>query len=61
MGDVSIKRSLISRLRRGENIECPECGNAYLTTSAKDISKSHGFSCDECGYAINIDPVIDIE
>lgn len=60
MADVKNK-SLIERLRLGEKIQCPKCKRGYFITSAKDISISHGFSCDNCGAMINVDPIIDIE
>ncbi len=61
MADERNEKSLIERLRDGEKILCMKCGKDYYRTSAKDISTSHGFSCDACGAMINIDPVIDIE
>ena len=54
-------KSLIERLRSGEKIQCPCCKKGYFTTSAEDISISHGFSCEICGAAINVDPFIDLE
>lgn len=53
--------SIGERLRSGEKIKCKQCGDGYYITNAKDISKSHGFYCNNCNSMINIDGIIEIE
>lgn len=55
------EKRIIERLREGERIKCEFCKKGYLVTYVEDISKSHGFCCEECGAMINEDPIINIE
>ena len=55
-----MEEHIIIRLRRGEQIKCPKCGEAYITTRALDISISHAFHCPNCDWHIYVDDPIDI-
>lgn len=61
MAEKGQGKRIIERLREGEKIRCELCKEGYFTTVAKDISKSHGFSCSKCNSMINDDPILGIE
>ena len=44
----------IKRLREGETLICPECGQGKVSTEY-DPETSHFFCCDKCDFMINID------
>ncbi len=45
---------IITRLRSGEMLHCPECGEGVISAPCNPET-SHFFSCDKCDFVINID------
>lgn len=43
------------KLRRGEEVECPECKKGIFRTSEPNSQTAHHFECDKCGLSINFD------
>ena len=44
----------IQRLRKGEKLDCPECGKSKIQ-SVGDPKTTHGFYCTKCKFRIIID------
>ena len=57
----NVHDNLIDRLRSGENVVCPQCGEDYLQPYNTTYDKAHCFNCSKCGFHAHWDPVIDIE
>lgn len=45
---------IIKKLRKGEEVICPECNKGKLVTEY-DYKISHNFHCTECDLEINLD------
>ncbi len=52
---------IIESLRKGEVVTCRECKKGIYKTSAKDISISHEFRCNNCGSVIRVTPNVIVE
>lgn len=52
--------SYASRVYSGEEVVCPTCEIGIMRPVNKNvpIKDNHCFICDNCGEALNIDPVI---
>ena len=55
------KSDIVKRLQLGEKIKCLNCKKGIYTAPCEDVSKCHGFRCNVCGNAINIEASIFVE
>lgn len=44
----------LKRLRKGEQLKCPECKKG-IVKPVGDCKTTRGFNCTECKFKINID------
>ena len=61
MADV-LDKDLYILLRRGDEVQCPNCKEGKIVPYNTTCDKAHGFYCNrECGFYIIYDPILDIE
>ena len=54
--DYKESKKLIDRLRNGEKVKCPECGDGIIMATG-DPKTTSGFNCSNegCRFAIRLD------
>lgn len=54
-------KSLMSRLLKGEQVICKQCGKGVYKPFKPNAKVNHYYICDNCGAQVHWDPVVDIE
>ncbi len=55
------EKSLLERLRSGEQVICPKCGKAAIEPFGTTADKAYSFDCPECDFHAHWTPALNIE
>lgn len=57
------ENDILTKLKKGEKVECPVCHNGYYVPVNTTADKAHCFVCTnkECNGHYRWEPIIDIE